>query len=136
MTATLTAPPATAAPTPEPAALRFDWTRVGADFNTTPEQRDVLLGVFTALDAGESGGWLALPGTLPAMPGLAIEEVIAQLRMPRVTHVGVSNVLAPYGLLAIRAHYSGGRQRVELLAVDRGTSVSPLVTRVHPLNPE
>lgn len=122
--------------TTAPPDVRYDWMHVGADFTDTPAKRATLIGVFATLDAGGEHGWQALPCTLAMTSGLAIEEIIRQLHVPRVTHVGVSSVFAPYGLVALRAHYSKGRQRVDLLAVDRGTHLSPLVTRVHPLTVE
>lgn len=129
---------------PADTTLRYDWTKVGAEFNTTPVQRTRLLAVFDQLDAGEAiaefdqraageaGGWQAVPCTLGMMPAMAIDQIIRQLHVPAVTHVGLSSELSPYGLIALRAHYSNRCQRIELLAVDRGTHVTPLVVRVHP----
>lgn len=64
------------------------------------------------------------PGlSLPAMPGMAIKAAIQQLRLPRVSHVAISNEMAPYGLYGIRCHYSNGTGEIFLLDIGTQTLV-------------
>lgn len=74
--------------------------------------------------------WVDVPtktGDLPAMQGLGLRGLIAELKLPKVSAVAYGPLGAgPYDLLAVRAHYSNGT--LELFAVDRGGDVIPVVT--------
>lgn len=72
--------------------------------------------------------WLTVPEdghlTLAAMPGMAINAVITEFRIPKVTKVAVSHALAPYGLYGIEGNYSNGRARI--FVIDTGSGVTPV----------
>lgn len=62
------------------------------------------------------------------MPGLGIKAAIQQLRLPKVSHVAISNAMAPYGLCGIRCRYKDGPAEIFLL--DIGTEVKVLCHRL------
>ena len=69
--------------------------------------------------------------TVPAMAGLAINTLIDELALPKVSHVAVDTVdclpdptdneIPTYGFYGIRCHYSNGTAAV--YAVDRGSDL-------------
>lgn len=64
-------------------------------------------------------------------PGLAIQEVIRQLELPRVDFISWRTVdLAPYGLYGIQANYRDGRARYYVL--DRGHDLTVLAVDFWP----
>ncbi len=64
------------------------------------------------------------PGlSLPMMPGEAIKATIRQLRLPEVSHVAISNQMAPYGLYGIRCRYTDGPAEIFLLDIGTETLV-------------
>jgi hypothetical protein len=68
--------------------------------------------------------------TMAMMPGEAIKAAIAELRLPKVSHVATSNEMAPYGLIGIRAHYKNGTANVYL--VDEGCQIVVLCSDFYP----
>lgn len=110
---------------------RRTWTKVGA-VEMTREADDG--GPITTRDivarAVDGLTWHPVPCDLAAMPGMAINAMIQQLRLPKVSHVGSSNGLAPYGFVGARAHYKDGT--AEVYAIDSGTEITPLLSDFHP----
>ena len=106
--------------------MKRNWTSVGADYNDTPEQKKHLSDIFDGLSWGELKQGLSLP----MGPGMAIEEAIKELRIPKPSHYALSNELAPYGLIAIRGHFKNGRADVYLL--DEGHQCVVLASDFHP----
>ena len=114
--------------------VRYDWPSAGTKHNGTEPQKARLRDVFAALDAGAGeAGWLQPPVTLGMMTAMALDAAIEGFRLPNVTHVGLSTELSPFSLIAIRAHFSSGGQRVEFLLVDCGDTLTPVAIRVHPM---
>lgn len=106
------------------------WTAIGLGHNETEEQKTKLSAMFERVE------WLPVPKageeplSLPAMPGLAIKSAIQELRIHKVSHVAHSHEMAPYSLLAIRAHYKNGMAEVYL--VDDGVGITPLASDFYP----
>lgn len=107
------------------------WTNVGKEYNSTPEQRKKLSAIFEALE------WETIPkgGSLswPMMPALALDKVIKELPLPKVSAVAMSHEMAPYGLVAARAKYKNGI--AEVYIVDEGTAITVLASDFHPNDP-
>ena len=107
--------------------MRRDWFNVGkqAGYSGT-EATDAR--IQNAIDAME---WETLePGKQFAMmPALGISEVIKQCRIPKVSHIAISNHLAPYGFYGIRGHYKNAY--VEVYIVDGGDSITPVCADVY-----
>ena len=94
------------------------WTNVGAEHTEGEAARKVIEKAIEGLE------WQAVPCDMAAIPGLAINGLIAELRLPKVSHVADSHELAPYGFVAVRCHYKDGT--CELFAIDTGTETTPL----------
>lgn len=101
---------------------RRDWFNVGreAGFSGTPTTDGRINSAILAVK------WETLePGKQFAMmPAMGISEVIKQCRVPKVSHVAISNELAPYGFYGIRGHYKNGD--VEVYVVDSGDCITPV----------
>ena len=102
------------------------WTNVGIDYNSTPELKVKLAGMFDRLE------WLDVSEgiTMGMMPGEGIKAAIEELKIPKVSHVATSNEMAPYGLYGIRGHFSNGRADVYLC--DEGSSLVVLASDFYP----
>lgn len=71
--------------------------------------------------------WQALPlKKVGMMPAECIKTAIRELRLPKVSHIAITNEAAPYGLYGIRAHYSNGMAQVYIL--DRGSDALPIAS--------
>lgn len=103
-----------------------NWTNIGrADWEG---QQDSIRAAAAALD------WRALPlDNVPAMPGYGIQQVIRELRLPKVSRVAWSSDLAPCGFYGIEANYRNGRAQVFIL--DKGSELTPLVSYFWPAAP-
>ncbi len=110
--------------------MKRNWTEIGQelfkDNGATTEDGESLTkaGVEGAIDSLE---WVdaTVDQTLPAMPGMNIDEVVKELRIPYVTQLSYSCVeLAPFGFYGIEGNYKNGR--VRLYAIDCGTYVTPV----------
>ena len=118
---------------------RLDWTIIGQPFTSHDEQRKRILDAIAAIDAGSTGPgewdrWLEIPkeGQLAVamMPGEAIKTAIRELKLPRVSHVGISVACSPCGFYGIRAHYGkNGEQRVDVFVMDTGGEITPIICR-------
>ncbi len=79
--------------------------------------------------------WIAVPKenepalSLPMMQGEGLKQAIKEYRIPKVSHVGYSSELAPYGLLAIRGHYKS--ETVEIYVIDCGSEIMAVCVDVH-----
>lgn len=117
---------------------RIDWTKIGADYQGTPDGKQRILEAIADIDSqdtgpGEWSRWHEIPQppaslNLAMMPGLGIKEVIKQLRLPNVSHVGISACLSPIGFYGVRAHYKSG-QTVDVFVVDSGDSITLVCAR-------
>lgn len=105
--------------------MKRTWTSVGAKYNATDRQKTRLAGVFDRLQ------WQAIPCDMAAMPGMAIKTAIQELRIPKASHVASSHELAPYGLVAIRGHFTNGTAQVYVL--DEGCSLVVLASDHWPI---
>lgn len=115
--------------------MERNWTSVGAEFREGDDQTRLE----AAIDALE---WESVEGSKPAMPGLCIKDVIAQLRIPKVDLVayrgggdltypdGDSGGRAYYALYGIQGHYKNGRARVYVL--DQGGVATPVCSDFWP----
>ncbi len=109
------------------------WTKIGEQEIGKPldDEHDSHVSLTRELVARAIGSmeWKEVPCTTAAMPGLAIKALVKELRLPKVSHVAVSNELAPNGLIGVRAHYKNGS--AEVYALDTGTAVTPLLSDFH-----
>lgn len=64
----------------------------------------------------------------PMMPALGIKNAIAELKIPKVSAIAISNELAPFGLYGIEAHYKNAD--VKIYIVDEGSLIAPLCIEV------
>ena len=71
--------------------------------------------------------WLGLPEKLPAMPGLAIQSAIRELKIPNVSNIGINHGLGLYG---IEGNYKNGKAKVYL--VDSGTTACVIASDFWP----
>lgn len=104
--------------------------KVGAAHYASEEQRAEVERIIAGLT------WHEMPvSDVPACPGLAIREVIAQLDLPKVTRVAWGGLIeepdpadprwtAAYELLGIEANYSNGT--AQLYVLDKGGECTPL----------
>lgn len=107
------------------------WTEVG---KAAPERLEggCRLTPATVAAAIEAMTWQPVPtGTealeLPMVPALAVERLVSELRLPKVTAISVDSAdLAPFGLYGIEANYSNGRARLYVL--DLGSVLTPLAS--------
>ena len=97
---------------------RIDWIGVGKDH--WEGNKDKLRRIIAAVD------WqvLKVGMTMAMMPGDAINTLIREFKIPKVSHVCDSHELAPFGLVGVRGHYKNAD--VDIFAVDEGTHISPL----------
>jgi len=100
---------------------KIDWLSVGERFTKGKENR--------IKQSALTVEWKEIPAdgtplTLPFLSGDSIKTMIREFEMPNVSHVGLSDAMAPNGLIAARAHYKS--QEVEVYAIDTGTHVIPL----------
>ena len=98
--------------------IRIDWMEVGFDHWEGNQER--IAAIINRVD------WLEItPGmTMAAMPGMAINELRKQFKLPKASHICDSSELAPFGLVGIRAHFKNAD--VDFFAVDEGTHISSL----------
>jgi hypothetical protein len=93
--------------------------------NTDPSEDGRPMTVDLVARVIEQMPWQEPPERLPMSPGLAIQALIGQLRLPRVDLISYRNWdLAPYGLYGIQANYTDGRARFYVL--DRGHDLTLL----------
>jgi len=102
------------------ATKTIDWTKIGAEYNATDEQKAKILEYVERFD------WLKVESGLEVamMPGMDIMAAIEQLSLPKVSHVAISNDMAPCALYGIRCHYRQGE--VDVLLIDEGHQLIPL----------
>lgn len=105
---------------------RIDWLENGKSRGET----DTPQGQARIIQAMAEIEWQELPLQAPMMAGIAINEAIKQLKLPRVTHIAISHELAPYGFYGIRTHYSDAD--VDVFLLDRGSDCFPVCTEVTP----
>lgn len=109
----------------EPPAFRRTWLTAGKEAGFKRE---------SYMSAIEKLKWQEIPegGTLemPMMPGEAIKEAMKQLNIPRISAVAQTNVMAPYGVYAMKAHYKGGYALVYIL--DQGSMLTPVASDFYP----
>jgi hypothetical protein len=68
--------------------------------------------------------WQAIPVELGAGQGLGIKHAIRELRIPKVSHVATTNMLAPFCFYGIRGHYTNGD--ADVFIIDRGSDLIPV----------
>lgn len=105
------------------------WTDAGRALlqriNTDPSEDGRPMTVDLVAQVIEQMPWQEPPERLPMSPGLAIQTLIGELRLPRVDLISYRNWdLAPYGLYGIQANYTDGRARYYVL--DRGHDLTVL----------
>jgi hypothetical protein len=124
--------------TEKQAATRRDWTKIGREFYDEGtayglECRGAATQQIVARECDRLE-WLEVPKDgsaleLPMMPGEALKTMVRELHIPKVSHVGYSHGLAPYGLIAAFGHYKNAD--VKVYAVDKGTSTVILAMDVY-----
>jgi hypothetical protein len=109
--------------------VRRDWFNVGkqAGYSGTPQADAKIVNAIASMK------WETLePGKqFPMMPAMGISEVIKQCRVPKASHVAISNHLAPYGFYGIRGHYTNGD--AEVYVIDSGDCITPVCADFHPV---
>jgi hypothetical protein len=96
--------------------MKRTWTEVGKEY-TEKRQEEIALYI-------QEIQWHELPHTTGMMAGEGIKHCIKELRIPKVTHIAISNEMAPYGLYGIRGHYKNGM--AEIYIVDSGCDCTPI----------
>ena len=105
------------------------WLNVGAPTYTDGEfvledgralNQSILVSAIFRLD------WREPAGEYPMMVADALTALVRELRIPRVYAVAYSHELAPYGLLAVRGHYTNGDATI--VAIDQGHCITPVVS--------
>jgi hypothetical protein len=118
--------------------MERNWTETGAELVEKLGGREV---VEREIDEME---WQTIPEdgalTVGFLPGAAVNEVIRELRIPKVTAVAITGFDRPAtseqedgfypGFYGIEGNYSNGRARVFVL--DVGTYIQPLVSYFWP----
>ena len=104
----------------------MNYFKTGKEYTETEEQRTRLTVAISEIK------WHPFkPGVhLPAMPGLAIKEVIKKLHIPKVSMVGYGHGLAPYGLIAVMGTWKDGAHIIYWL--DTGTGIKPIAEEPGP----
>jgi len=104
--------------------MERNWTTKGTEHNGTPDQKEKLGRMFDNLE------WHDKPVTMGMMQAEGIKVAIESLKIPKVSHVATSNEMAPYGLLAVRGHFSNGWANVYFC--DEGSKLVVLASDFHP----
>lgn len=93
---------------------RRDYMEVGAAYRTRVEA------VIPVIDRFKPGD------TLPAMPGMAINSLIREFKIPKVDEVGYAAIFDPVGtVVMVRGHFKNGRATI--YAVDLGVEIVPVL---------
>lgn len=114
----------------EEGAYQRDWTDAGREYwalSVHEDEDGELLAKAVIERAIDELEWVdaTVDLTLPALSGMAITEVVRELRIPKVTQISYGcNELAPYGFYGIEGNYKNGRVRVYV--VDSGTECTPV----------
>lgn len=116
--------------------MRRTWTETGAEYVERLGQRSVEHEI-------EAMEWTIKPEggstTVAAMPGMAINALIQELQLPKVTGFAISGFERPGGpetdgfypgFYGIEANYRNGRARIYVL--DVGSTLIPLVSDFFP----
>ena len=74
--------------------------------------------------------WESIPCAVGMMPGENIKGIIAEFKMPKVSHIAITHEMAPYGFYGIRAHYTNGKAQLYIL--DRGSDCVPIASDFWP----
>lgn len=99
---------------------RRDWFKIGATYNGTAQKKGQMSANIAKLE------WQALPlENVPMAPGMAIEKLIQEFKIPKVSQVAWNVVVMNrYGLIGIEGNYKNGRARI--YALDRGADLIPV----------
>jgi len=103
------------------------WPFNGRAWNGTTEGRKKILLAVAEVE------WQPTPARMAVMPGMGIQKMIEEFRIPRPLEVGTAFSLAPVGLLAVCAKYRNGVARI--FAVDTGVEIVPVLTEFTPAAP-
>ncbi len=98
------------------------FTQVGKEHTEGKEEE--LAGMFDRLD------WQTIPCTMAMAPGEGLKAVIKEMRIPKVDRVAYSHELAPYGLMAVQAHYKNGDATIYM--ADEGSNIVILASDFYP----
>jgi hypothetical protein len=114
------------------------WTKLGlavmAEINSDASEDGRPMTAKIVEQAIENMRWEEPPNQLPMSSGLAIQQLIRSLDLPRVDRISYRNWdLAPYGLYGIQANYFDGRVRLYIL--DRGHELVVLASDLWPAGP-
>jgi hypothetical protein len=109
--------------------MQRTWTKTGASI-----VRDFTLARVAALLDQMNGTLEPIPDSMPMMPGLGIQQLIRELRIPKVDRVTFDGMLDRpgeyYAVYGIEGHYTNGRAVV--WAVDRGSDIVPIASDFYP----
>lgn len=102
------------------------WTTVGDELGIDRAELERAIDAVAWCRWGRETSW-------PAVPGLAIEHLIRELRIPKVGRAGISEVVLGgeeeyYALYGIEGRYTNGVARV--FVVDRGTVLTPVCSEL------
>lgn len=96
-----------------PLPMTRTWTRIGVPY--TADKQESLAALFDHLD------WQPFPVKVGFSEGYAIQAIINEFKIPTITELAISHVLAPFGLYGLHCQYANGRAKVYIL--DRGLNV-------------
>lgn len=101
---------------------KINWMNVGKDHWEGNQER--IIEILSKMEWQE----LEEGMSLPMSPGLGIEFLIKEFKIPRVSHIAISNEMTPFGLYGIYGHYRNAD--VKLYFVDEGSHISSLCQEV------
>ena len=110
-------------------ATRYDWMQVG-EKEVAEESRPAFLEAIKHME------WETdRESKMPMSQGMAINEAIRQLRIPKVSAVSFHGGFwgdhgFTYGILGIEGYYKNDT-RVRLYVVDDGTGITPIMAEVN-----
>ena len=112
--------------------MKRTWTSASCKHTATPDKKVLLARMFDSLEWHEvsDGGVMGMKKANGVTVSAAMNVAIHELKIPRVSHVTTSNEMAPYGLLAIRGHFTNGWADIYLC--DEGHQLVVLATDFHP----
>ena len=102
--------------------MQYDFMKVGREICT---DQDHIKRLYHALEWIECAKGI----TMPAGQGFAINQVIQDMKIPKVSHVSIHGTIDNLGFYGIRGHYKNGT--VDICIADTGVEIIPVVCVIH-----
>ncbi len=101
---------------------KVNWTKTGKEFYE--DKQEQILSAMDSMDWKEFKEGLSVAMS----PGMAIKEIIKQMRFRKVSHFAISHHLAPYGFYGLSIHYKNAD--VKAYFADTGTEIISICQEV------